>query len=295
MTIYDAAMAGAILLGLGWGAWRGITWQLASIASLVLGYGASHALSGQLAPSFPGDPLVARGLAMITVYLATSCGIFLVAWIVRATLARLKFEAFDRHLGMLLGGLEGAMLGVVVTLFVVSIAPDTREPIFHSHSGRLVGALMDNLGPALPPEARSILGPFWKGEDGVPSSTPVSRLARAEPVVSPSPAPARSWNPFRDKDVKPASDEVIDETRKAIVDAKDAATGRLVDATKKAIGDAKDSMADELIGATKKSIGEGRGGAAGRAGRAFAGQMIDALRGSEKEESDGGTGNAKRR
>ncbi|WZO98211.1 CvpA family protein [Isosphaeraceae bacterium EP7] len=295
MTIYDAAMAGAILLGLGWGAWRGITWQLASLASLFLGYGASHTLSSQLAPSFPGEPLVARGLAMITIYLVTSCGIFLLAWIVRTTLARLKFEAFDRHLGMVLGGMEGAMLGVIVTLFVVSIAPETREPIFHSYSGRLVGALMDNLGPALPPEARSILGPFWKGEDGVPSNAPIKQLAQAEPAAIPATRPARSWNPFRDKDVKPASDELIDETRKAIGDAKDAATGQLLDATKKAFGDAKDSVADELIGATKKSIGEGRGGAVGRAGRAFAGQMIDALRGSEKEEADGGTGNAKRR
>ena len=36
MTIYDVAMVGIVVAGMVWGAWRGITWQLASIASLVL-------------------------------------------------------------------------------------------------------------------------------------------------------------------------------------------------------------------------------------------------------------------
>src|SRR5258708_7960795 len=104
MTPYDAAMAGVGIAGMVWGALRGITWQLASIASLVLGYSVAHPLSGQLAPHFPGDPVVARSLAMLAVYAGVSGGIFLVAWLVRATLRRLKFEAFDRHLGMVLGG-----------------------------------------------------------------------------------------------------------------------------------------------------------------------------------------------
>ena len=132
MTIYDVAMIGAVIAGIAWGFWRGITWQVASIASLVLGYSASRTLSEQLAPHFPGEPVVARALAMIVIYAAVSGGVFLVAWIVRATLRKLQFEAFDRHLGMMLGAVEGALLGMIVTLFVVSLAPKTRDPIFSS-------------------------------------------------------------------------------------------------------------------------------------------------------------------
>lgn len=160
MTIYDAAMAGVIVLGMIWGAWRGITWQLASIASLVLGYSVSHPLSAQLAPKFPGDPTVSRALAMLTIYAGVSAGVFLVAWVVRATLRRMKFEAFDRHLGMVLGGLEGALLGLVATLFVVSLAPTSRDPIFASPSGKVAARVMAALGPILPAEARDILNPF---------------------------------------------------------------------------------------------------------------------------------------
>ena len=66
---------------------------------------------------------------MLAVYVAVSGGVYLVAWLIRATLRKLKFEAYDRHLGMILGGAEGAMLGVVATVFVVSLAPATRQPI----------------------------------------------------------------------------------------------------------------------------------------------------------------------
>ena len=160
LTIYDAAMAGVVVAGMIWGAWRGVTWQLASIASLILGYMVAHPVSAQIAPHFPGDPVIARGLAMLTVYAAVSGGVFLAAWALRATLRAMKFEAFDRHLGMILGGMEGALLGVVVTFFVVSLSPSMREPIFASPSGQIVGTVMNALGPILPVEARDALAPF---------------------------------------------------------------------------------------------------------------------------------------
>ena len=104
-----------------------MTWQLASIASLILGYSVSHQLSPQLASKFGSDPVISRALAMLAIYAAVSGGVFLVAWAFRSALRAMKFEAFDRHLGMILGGLEGGLLGVVVTFFVVSLAPSTRD------------------------------------------------------------------------------------------------------------------------------------------------------------------------
>ncbi len=161
MTLYDAAMIALVLGGMAWGAWRGIVWQVASIASLVLGYAVAHTTSDDLSVHFPGDPVVARGLAMLVIYAAVSGGIFFAAWMIRATLRRLKFEAYDRHLGMVLGGLEGVLVGLVATLFVVSLAPQCRGPIFASPSGKVVGRVMSTLGPALPSEAREVLAPFW--------------------------------------------------------------------------------------------------------------------------------------
>ena len=171
MTAYDAAMAGALVLGMIWGALRGITWQLASIASLVLGYLFAYPLSGQIADKFPGEPAVARALALMASYVLVSGGVFLVAWLVRATLRRWKFEAFDRHLGMMLGGLEGLVLGLIVTLFVVSLAPQTREPIFASPAGKVANRVLAILEPILPAEIQAELAPSWGGD------APVERLA----------------------------------------------------------------------------------------------------------------------
>ena len=52
-----------------------------------LGYMVSHQLSAQLAPHFPGDPVVARALAMMAIYAAVSGGVFLAAWMFRSTFA----------------------------------------------------------------------------------------------------------------------------------------------------------------------------------------------------------------
>ncbi len=170
MTIYDAAMAIVVVLGMVRGAWRGFTWQMASIASLIVGYIAAHSGSAQVAAYLPGEPEVQRMLAMAVIYVAVSGGIFGLAWMVRGTLRKLKLEAYDRHLGMLLGGLEGVGVGMLVTLFLVSVAPGTRQPIFSSPTGHVVGTVMDKLGPVLPAEVRKVLAPHWDGDPQAPES-----------------------------------------------------------------------------------------------------------------------------
>lgn len=189
MTAYDAAMAGVILAGMVWGAWRGITWQLASIASLVLGYAVAMPLSGQIATQFGGDPLVARGAALMGSYVGVSGGIFGLAWLARATLRRLKFEAYDRHLGMMLGGTEGALLGIVVTVFLVSLWPSARPPILGSPTGRVVSGLLDRVEPVLPGEVRVVLRPFWDAVGPTVPAAPVPAIVwiAADPIEAVAP------------------------------------------------------------------------------------------------------------
>jgi membrane protein required for colicin V production len=161
MTIYDALMLGIVVLGVIWGAWRGLISQVASLSSLILGYVIAEPASVHLAPYIPAEPIVARVSAMLIVYVMATIGIFFIAGLIRALIKTLRLGAVDRQLGMMLGAIEGAVIGLVCTLFVVSLAPDSREPIFASPTGRIVGRLMDSVGPALPDEARDVLSPFW--------------------------------------------------------------------------------------------------------------------------------------
>ncbi|WP_158633310.1 CvpA family protein [Tautonia sociabilis] len=168
MTPYDVSMVAVIIAGMIWGAWRGITWQLASILSLVLGYAVAVPMSAQVAPYFPGQPIVARSLAMLALYVAVSASVFGVAWAIRTTLRKMRFEAYDRHLGMILGGLEGALLGVVATVFIISLAPQSRTPILTSKAGTAVDHALKLVQPALPAEIRRMLEPFWKDLEAGP-------------------------------------------------------------------------------------------------------------------------------
>lgn len=164
MTIYDGIMLGLVIAGMIWGAWRGITWQVASLASLILGYLVAFPAAGPLTRQihFPGNETMQWGLALMTAYAAVSCGVFLISWTIRTTLRKLKFEAYDRHLGMVLGGLEGAVIGVVATVFVVSLAPSTRQPVLTSPSGRVVSKTLSLAQAALPERVRETLRPFWE-------------------------------------------------------------------------------------------------------------------------------------
>jgi uncharacterized membrane protein required for colicin V production len=205
MTIYDAAMAIVVVLGMIRGAWRGFIWQVASIASLILGYTAAHSGSARFASYLPGEPEVQRVLAMAVVYIAVSGGIFGLAWMVRGTLRKLKFEAYDRHLGTILGGIEGVGVGMLVTMFLVSVAPTMRQPIFSSPTGRVVGTVMNNLGPVLPAEVRKVLAPHW--DDSSSNSSEVAGRDSLRGLGSPGNRPDSSAN-VTEPAMLPAIDEV---------------------------------------------------------------------------------------
>jgi membrane protein required for colicin V production len=190
MTIYDAAMAVVLVGGLIRGAWRGITWQLASIGSLVLGYLFAYPISAQIAPLLPGPAEATRAMSMAAAYAVVAGGVFAVAWMVRGAIHKLKFDAFDRHLGMMLGGVEGAAVGILLTLLVVSVSPNTREPIFSSPSGKVVATVMNALGPVLPGEVRRILEPFWNNAVGTAAQAVADQDEEPSPTADDPASPA---------------------------------------------------------------------------------------------------------
>lgn len=235
MTPYDIAMLAVIVAGMAWGFWRGMIWQVASLGSLVLGYTAAHLLSAQVASYFPGPPVVARALAMLATYAVVAGGVFLAAWLARETLRQLRFEEYDRHMGLVLGGLEGGMLGIVATLFVTSLAPQTRDPVFNSPTGKVVGQVMDAVGPVLPTEIRTVLTPHW-GASEAQDQVEVAREApeRVEPEAEPTPAgapgrPDESVGDFVQKAERRVGKAIADEARKELQDALGDGNGRDVE------------------------------------------------------------------
>src|SRR5262245_38343757 len=103
---YDALMLAILLFTTIRGAAKGMAWQLAAIAALVLCFLFATPLSLVVAPSINLAPPLNRWVAMLAIYLAFSFGCFSIARLLRGWLEELRFTEYDRHLGALFGLLK---------------------------------------------------------------------------------------------------------------------------------------------------------------------------------------------
>jgi membrane protein required for colicin V production len=127
METYDIIMLALLGAATIYGALKGLAWQIASLASLVLSYLAAYKFRGELAAKIDATPPWNVFLAMLILYVATSSVIWLLFNAVATTIERLKFRDFDRQMGALAGFVKGVLLCVIVTLFVVTLLGETAR------------------------------------------------------------------------------------------------------------------------------------------------------------------------
>ncbi|MFN0055558.1 MAG: CvpA family protein [Planctomycetales bacterium] len=159
---YDLCMLGLLAYTTIRGASKGIAWQLAAIAALVLCFAFATPLSLAVAPAIHLDPPLNRWVAMLGIYLGFSFGCFAIARMARGWLEALKFEEYDRHLGALFGLLKGATLCLVITFFSVCLIESARGFVLHTRTGRLAGQVFHSLRGVMPAELDSVLAPYLK-------------------------------------------------------------------------------------------------------------------------------------
>jgi len=160
MEIYDivmlAVIAGATLLGFV----KGLVWQIASIASLILSYFLALRFSEQLAPVFGQQPPWNRFLAMLAIYIGTSFVIWMACRFVKSALDSVQLSSFDRQLGGVFGAAKGALLCVCITFFAVTLNSQTRDHVLQSRSGHYIAAFLDKADGIMPPELHAYLDPY---------------------------------------------------------------------------------------------------------------------------------------
>ena len=104
---FDLLIVGILIYAVWKGASKGVVWQLAAIAALVLCFAFAESLSLQLAPLINVKPPLNRWIAMLVIYIAFSFISFTLARSLKTAIDSLKFNEFDRHLGAVLGLLKG--------------------------------------------------------------------------------------------------------------------------------------------------------------------------------------------
>ena len=178
MQAYDLGMLAVLLVAALFGAWKGMAWQIASLASLVLSAAVAIRFSGPLAPLFSSQEPWNRFLAMLVLYLGVSLLVWLVFRMVSRAIDRVQLREFDRQAGALLGGLKGVALCLVITFFAVTLSEAARQAVLRSRSGHYIARLIQRADPVLPEEVRGVLGQYIDELD-----------RRLDPNTPPQPGP----------------------------------------------------------------------------------------------------------
>lgn len=213
MQTYDLLMlvvlAGATLFGFV----KGMAWQVAYLASLVVSYFAAVKFSPQLAPVFGETEPFNRFAAMLAIYVATSLAIWLIFRGVAGAIDRVKLNEFDRQMGALIGFARGVLWCIGITFFASMLLESQRSAILNSKAGHYIGVLLAKSDAVFPPEVQKVLGPYvdrieqgldpdqpagsgwpassdWpaSGQGGQGTSWPTSNQG-SQPPVQPAPRP----------------------------------------------------------------------------------------------------------
>ncbi|QDU44337.1 Colicin V production protein [Symmachiella dynata] len=157
MEIFDGIVLVVLIAAIVQGRFKGMAWQLAPIASLVLGYVVAFPMAGSLAPWFGDSAPMNYLLALLVLYLAVALGVYLLARSLKEYIVKFKLEEYDKHLGALFGGVKGLMFCLAIIFFSVAISAQAREYITKTHSGYAAAYIMDALHPAMPEELHEVL------------------------------------------------------------------------------------------------------------------------------------------
>lgn len=171
----DVVVGVVLLIALIRGAVKGLVWQLAAIAAIVLCFAVSGTFSPPIARAIPVDPPLDRWLAMFGLYLASGLLCFGIGWRIRDWLNDHKLKQFDRRLGAVFGLVKGAVFVLVVMFFSVTVSPRVRAAVLGSRSGFVAAVVMDGLHPVMPEEFHDALHPYiHQLDDAASGSVPHS-------------------------------------------------------------------------------------------------------------------------
>ena len=162
---YDLLTLVILMYAMFRGAMKGVVWQLATIAALLMCFFFSGSLSAVVAPFIRVEPPLNQWIAMLILYLGFSFVSFGVARVAHEMIETMRIEALDRHLGAILGLVKGGMFSLFLTFFLVTLSHTARESIINSESGYVAAVVIDRLDPVIPGDLHALLEPYIRRLD----------------------------------------------------------------------------------------------------------------------------------
>ena len=161
MQTYDILMLLVLVATAMFGFWKGMAWQIASLASLVVSYFVALKFADQLAPMISSHAPWNKFVAMLAIYIGTSFVIWMAFRLVAGLIDQVKLQSFDRQMGLLFGLAKGALFCVAITFFAVTILPQSqKEMILASRTGEYIVVALDKTQSVVPPEIHEVIHPY---------------------------------------------------------------------------------------------------------------------------------------
>ena len=162
MTFYDIIILVLLLGTVIFGYWKGLAWQIASVAAVVVSYFAAYRFRDQVAQFVQAEPPFNRIAAMLIIFVACSLIIWLAYAYVNRSLEKAELDGFNRQMGALVGALLGILLCMVVTMFSVSLlGQPAHDSIHHSKFGPYVLRGISMVRTVVPEELSASLDPHF--------------------------------------------------------------------------------------------------------------------------------------
>ena len=166
MQVYDLVMLSILLIATVFGAWKGMAWQVASLASIVASYFVSCEFREPVSRMIKAEPPWNLFMAMFLLYIGTYFIIWVIFRFISEFIDRVKMKDFDRHAGAILGFAKGVVFCIIVTLFSVTLLESHRQSILDSKSGYYIAWLLDRAHTVMPDELHQVLHPYLHRIDG---------------------------------------------------------------------------------------------------------------------------------
>lgn len=147
---YDILVLAILVIFTVRGAAKGMVWQLAGIAGIVLCFVFADAISALAGPYVNLEPPLNNWVVLFGAYVVFTLIAYLIAGQITEYLEKVKLKDFDRHLGAVFGFVKGVVLCLIMTFLIVTVSDEAREALKQSRSGIAAARIVKTLHPYLP-------------------------------------------------------------------------------------------------------------------------------------------------
>ncbi|RLS55526.1 MAG: CvpA family protein [Planctomycetota bacterium] len=157
---YDILVVCILLFFLAKGAAKGLVWQLAGIAGILLCMTFASTASKVIGPHINLAPPANQWAVMFITYLLASFVAFGFARTLNSWIEKMEFKEYNRHLGAIFGLVKGALLVLLMTFMIVTFSEKSRNLIKDSRAAHIAAKVIHQIEPLVPDKMSQAVGRY---------------------------------------------------------------------------------------------------------------------------------------